>query len=164
MSDKQAEILVRKSFLEKVESCVGKVNTDNGKVFLGVAGRLWPDGMYHLAVKEREFDAEKDADKESFSLRVAMGEPPVAKSVEVGEVKDMTIQPPSEESHVAKPGMVFEDGSVFGDGGKVGGEAKVDEAKAVEEVKAEEEVKPEEEAKPVEDSPVEPSIPAGQSE
>lgn len=136
MSDKQAEILVRKSFLENVESCVGKVNADNGKVFLGVAGRLWPDGMYHLAVKEREFDAEMDSDKESFSLRDAMGEPPAAKATEVrgdgvviGEVKDMTIQPPSEESHIAKPGMVFEGGSVFGDGGKVGGEEEVEEAK-----------------------------------
>jgi len=123
MSDKQSEILVHKSFIEKVESYAGKINSDSGKVFLGVAGRLWQDGFYHLAVKEREFDVEKDAEKGSFSLREAMGETPVVKPVETGKVMDMTIQPPSEESHVAKPGMVFEDGSVFGDGGKVGGES-----------------------------------------
>ena len=126
------EILVSKNFLLQCESYVNRIDAKTGKVFAGVEGRLWPDGFYHLKALFRDFDQKRDerAEEADFDVvfskygpnvpkveaAVAAAADALASDADVvaasGEVKDMTIQPPSIQDAVAKPGTVFEDGSV----------------------------------------------------
>ena len=61
------KIHVTKAILAKVQDLRGKVNTDTGKVFVGVQGSLFEDGFYHLEVIERDLTP-ADKDLGSFSL------------------------------------------------------------------------------------------------
>jgi hypothetical protein len=129
------EILVNKNFLLQCESYVNRIDAKTGKVFAGVSGRLWPDGFYHLKAEFRDFDEKRDGGAEEVDFDVVFSKygpnvPSVAAAVAAaasameidadvvaasGQVKDMTIQPPSIQEAIAKPGAVFEDGSVMGE-------------------------------------------------
>jgi hypothetical protein len=129
------EILVNKNFLLQCESYVNRIDAKTGKVFAGVSGRLWPDGFYHLKAEFRDFDPKRDEGAEEVDFDVVFSkygpnvpkvEAAVAAAADAlasdadvvaasGQVKDMTIQPPSIQEAIAKPGAVFEDGSVMGE-------------------------------------------------
>lgn len=44
------EIKITKEQLRRLQECRGHLNTDSGRVFDGVVGRLHDDGLYHLTV------------------------------------------------------------------------------------------------------------------
>ncbi len=162
------EILVNKNFLLQCESYVNRIDAKTGKVFAGVSGRLWPDGFYHLRAEFRDFDPKRDEGAEEVDFDVVFSKygpnvPKVEAAIEAakdalvsdadvvaasGKVKDMTIQPPSIQDAIAKPGMVFEDGSVAGE--------------AEEEAKGEVEEDAKEEASESTSDALQPSSPAGE--
>lgn len=86
----EATLIVTKSILAKVQEQRGKLNSDTGRVFVGVKGSFYPDKLYHLEVVERDA-TEADDGLESFSLSAITK---VVDKIPEGKVIDKTIPAP----------------------------------------------------------------------
>jgi hypothetical protein len=81
-------ILVTKDVIRKLNSAVGKLDTDSGKRFLGFVGRLeMSDRLYHGELRYAEVG--DDPPRDTVSIQTILSPEPAAKPDKPGNTLDL---------------------------------------------------------------------------